>query len=164
MLFERSNTAIASGIQKFPMRPQLRFLLDGELPLECPERALESDMALLFRSIIAREVHVDGPQGQRPVGLADRAHRVGANQHVADACLVLKVFEMVRLVSQSCPRSTAAFLIHKSEDPARFEALDKTNLQIRNYLQSVPTIYLPSHDPESAHRLATRNAARPVNA
>ncbi len=40
----------------------------------------------------------------------------------------------------------------------------QTSQQIRTYLQSVPTIYLPSHDPESAHRLATRTAARPVNA
>jgi N-acyl homoserine lactone hydrolase len=40
----------------------------------------------------------------------------------------------------------------------------QTAQQIRTYLQSVPTIYLPSHDPESTHRLATRNAARPVNA
>jgi len=40
----------------------------------------------------------------------------------------------------------------------------QTSQQIRTYLQSVPTIYLPSHDPESAHRLATRNAARPANA
>jgi N-acyl homoserine lactone hydrolase len=40
----------------------------------------------------------------------------------------------------------------------------QTSQQIRTYLQSVPTIYLPSHDPEAAHRLATRNVAVPVNA
>ena len=40
----------------------------------------------------------------------------------------------------------------------------QTTQQIRTYLQSVPTIYLPSHDPESAHRLATRTEARLVNA
>jgi len=40
----------------------------------------------------------------------------------------------------------------------------QTLQQIRTYLRSVPTIYLPSHDPESAHRLATRNVALPVNA
>ncbi len=40
----------------------------------------------------------------------------------------------------------------------------RTSQEIRTYLQSVPSIYLPSHDPESAHRLATRNAARPANA
>ncbi|TMC16844.1 MAG: N-acyl homoserine lactonase family protein [Chloroflexi bacterium] len=40
----------------------------------------------------------------------------------------------------------------------------QTLQQIRTYLQSVPTIYLPSHDPEAAHRLATRNTALPVNA
>jgi N-acyl homoserine lactone hydrolase len=36
----------------------------------------------------------------------------------------------------------------------------QTSQQIRTYLQSMPTIYLPSHDPESVHRLATRTAAR----
>ncbi len=40
----------------------------------------------------------------------------------------------------------------------------QTSQRIRTYLQSVPTFYLPSHDPESAHRLATRNTAVPVNA
>ena len=40
----------------------------------------------------------------------------------------------------------------------------QTLQQIRTYLRSVPTIYLPSHDPESAHRMATRNVALPVNA
>src|SRR6266566_5031387 len=40
----------------------------------------------------------------------------------------------------------------------------QTSQQIRTYLQSVPTIYLPSHDPEAAHRLAIRNVALPVNA
>ena len=39
----------------------------------------------------------------------------------------------------------------------------KTSQQIRTYLQSVPSIYLPSHDPEAANRLATRNEVRPVN-
>jgi len=39
-----------------------------------------------------------------------------------------------------------------------------TAQRIRTYLQSVPTIYLPSHDPESAHRLATRTLAVPVTA
>ncbi len=39
----------------------------------------------------------------------------------------------------------------------------QTSQQIRTYLQSVPTIYLPSHDPEAAHRLATRNIALPMN-
>ncbi len=44
------------------------------------------------------------------------------------------------------------------------EALyQQTSHQILTYVQSVPTIYLPSHDPESAHRLATHNAALPVN-
>jgi glyoxylase-like metal-dependent hydrolase (beta-lactamase superfamily II) len=40
----------------------------------------------------------------------------------------------------------------------------QTSQQIRTFLQSVPTIYLPSHDPESAHRLATRNTVVTVNA
>lgn len=40
----------------------------------------------------------------------------------------------------------------------------QTSQQIRTYLQSVPAIYLPSHDPESAQRLATRKATRSVNA
>ncbi len=40
----------------------------------------------------------------------------------------------------------------------------QTSQQIRTYLQSVPTIYLPSHDPESAHRLATRTVVVPVKA
>jgi N-acyl homoserine lactone hydrolase len=40
----------------------------------------------------------------------------------------------------------------------------QTSQQIRTYLQSMPTIYLPSHDPEAAHRLATRNVAVPVSA
>lgn len=40
----------------------------------------------------------------------------------------------------------------------------QTSHQILRYMQSVPTIYLPSHDPESAHRLATRNVAVAVTA
>ena len=40
----------------------------------------------------------------------------------------------------------------------------QTAQQIRTYLQSTRAIYLPSHDPESAHRLEIRTAARPVNA
>ena len=40
----------------------------------------------------------------------------------------------------------------------------QTSQRIRTYLQSVPTIYLPSHDPESAQRLATRSVTLPVNA
>jgi glyoxylase-like metal-dependent hydrolase (beta-lactamase superfamily II) len=31
----------------------------------------------------------------------------------------------------------------------------QTLQQILTYIQSVPTVYLPTHDPDSAHRLAT---------
>jgi glyoxylase-like metal-dependent hydrolase (beta-lactamase superfamily II) len=48
-----------------------------------------------------------------------------------------------------------------TRDVARYQ---ETTEQIRAYLQSVPTIYLPSHDPEAVHRLETRNVALPVNA
>jgi N-acyl homoserine lactone hydrolase len=38
-----------------------------------------------------------------------------------------------------------------------YEALyQQTSRQIRTYVQSTPTIYLPSHDPEGAHRLTNR--------
>ncbi|GHO66924.1 hypothetical protein KSC_058160 [Ktedonobacter sp. SOSP1-52] len=40
----------------------------------------------------------------------------------------------------------------------------ETARQILTYMQSTPTIYLPSHDPDSLQRLATRRAALPVNA
>ena len=56
-------------------------------------------------------------------------------------------------------------LEHAVDGVTRDVALyQQTSQQIRTYLQSVPTIYLPSHDPEAAHRLATRNVAVPVNA
>jgi glyoxylase-like metal-dependent hydrolase (beta-lactamase superfamily II) len=44
------------------------------------------------------------------------------------------------------------------------ELYQQTSQQIRAYLQSVPTIYLPSHDPESAHRMAIRDVAGAVTA
>ncbi|GHO73831.1 N-acyl homoserine lactonase family protein [Ktedonobacter sp. SOSP1-85] len=43
-------------------------------------------------------------------------------------------------------------------------AYRETARQILTYMQSTPTIYLPSHDPDSLQRLATRRAALPVNA
>lgn len=44
------------------------------------------------------------------------------------------------------------------------EAYRETARQILTYMQSTPTIYLPSHDPDSPQRLAARKAALPVNA
>ena len=41
-----------------------------------------------------------------------------------------------------------------SDEPLARQTLQ----QILTYTQSVPTVYLPSHDPDSAHRLATRMA------
>jgi glyoxylase-like metal-dependent hydrolase (beta-lactamase superfamily II) len=37
----------------------------------------------------------------------------------------------------------------------------ETARQVLTYLQSVPTVYLPTHDPESAQRLAARAVAIP---
>jgi hypothetical protein len=60
------------------------------------------------------------------------------------------------------PSYTQQLLLeHAVDGVTRDVALyQQTSQQIRMYLQSVPTIYLPSHDPGSVHRLATRTAAR----
>ena len=57
-------------------------------------------------------------------------------------------------------KSSAQQLLEQAVDGVtRDVALyQQTSQQIRTYLQSVPTIYLPSHDPEAAHRLATRTS------
>src|SRR6266567_7946254 len=71
----------------------------------------------------------------------------------------------VRLCLTSCSYTQQLLLEQAVDGVTRDVALYRqTSQQIRTYLQSVPTIYLPSHDPEAAHRLATRNVALPVNA
>ena len=93
---------------------------------------------------------------------ADDVHLVPTPGHTSGHYSVIVQEEEHALFFAGDTSYTQQLLLeHAVDGVTRDVALyQQTSQQIRTYLQSVPTIYLPSHDPESVHRLATRTAAR----